>query len=376
MPYPISSPSLIAFLLSYLVTPPKAWTRNVDAWWHGNCNGNSRTRDLETGILLSVYHTLPSSRHAASESPLIPIRTRHHRISESRDQLLAPWVAGQISSTNDSPYGVHGDWDWDPRGRSIRRAIEIPRFWEVSTSVSRASSFSTMEKHQRFFFALIEDSCPKNPLPRITFLYKTRKGLANKSYGLNVARLAGIDPNVLRVAHQQATMFEAQVEEQGKARICSREVLLSLITESRWVDTERVFSELLTLQDQLVQSDTHALWEEMEWNVRLHRNASFWFVGLQRHRMNELLFVKDQPLFENNDCTASCQRAFSPTSSLNGTPHRCAVQMTFKYHQWRKINHFRAFIYLDTHNIWLQSKSDHDGLTKEMRRRTTKAKRK
>jgi len=36
-------------------------------------------------------------------------------------------------------------------------------------------------------------------------------------------------------------------------------VVLVLVVLVVVVDTERVFSELLTLQDQLVQSDTHAL---------------------------------------------------------------------------------------------------------------------
>ncbi len=42
----------------------------------------------------------------------------------------------------------------------------------------------------------------------ITFLYKLKDGLASRSYGLNVARLAGLPGHVLREAHDQSRRFE------------------------------------------------------------------------------------------------------------------------------------------------------------------------
>lgn len=46
--------------------------------------------------------------------------------------------------------------------------------------------------------------------PRITFLYKLRRGIAPASFGLNVARMAGIDSAILREAARQSKAVEQQ----------------------------------------------------------------------------------------------------------------------------------------------------------------------
>lgn len=45
----------------------------------------------------------------------------------------------------------------------------------------------------------------------ITFLYKLIQGHASRSYGLNVARLAGLSNNILDIASQKSLEFEQQM---------------------------------------------------------------------------------------------------------------------------------------------------------------------
>ena len=53
---------------------------------------------------------------------------------------------------------------------------------------------------------------------RIVFLFEFRWGAAGGSYGINVARLAGVDPRVLKVASQKAAEAEAEDKERRAAR--------------------------------------------------------------------------------------------------------------------------------------------------------------
>ena len=48
------------------------------------------------------------------------------------------------------------------------------------------------------------------------FLYQLERGQAGKSYGLNVAALAGLDPAILRVAAEKSRELEAQCCRQSK----------------------------------------------------------------------------------------------------------------------------------------------------------------
>lgn len=48
--------------------------------------------------------------------------------------------------------------------------------------------------------------------PTITFLYQLVKGVAARSYGLNVARLAGINEDIIREAALLSTQLERKVQ--------------------------------------------------------------------------------------------------------------------------------------------------------------------
>lgn len=46
----------------------------------------------------------------------------------------------------------------------------------------------------------------------VIFLYKLKEGVCSQSYGYNVAKLAGIDRNILRLAYKYGHAFELKVE--------------------------------------------------------------------------------------------------------------------------------------------------------------------
>ena len=52
----------------------------------------------------------------------------------------------------------------------------------------------------------------------ITFLYKVTPGLATRSYGLNVARLAGLPDNVVVDAGEQSRLLEERCRERDICR--------------------------------------------------------------------------------------------------------------------------------------------------------------
>ena len=60
-------------------------------------------------------------------------------------------------------------------------------------------------------FALIGEGYEK-----IVFLYQLEQGQAGKSYGLNVAALAGIDPAILKLASEKSRELEAECRRRSK----------------------------------------------------------------------------------------------------------------------------------------------------------------
>jgi len=52
--------------------------------------------------------------------------------------------------------------------------------------------------------------------PRVTFLYKVTQGVAGASYGINVARMAGLPDAVVRRAAMKAAETEREIESGGE----------------------------------------------------------------------------------------------------------------------------------------------------------------
>lgn len=77
---------------------------------------------------------------------------------------------------------------------------------------------------------------------RITFLYKLTAGIASKSYGLNVARLAGMPDSVLQLAYQQAMQLEERVRQNQR----------NLLLFSRLVSGHQVAQILESMQSENV----------------------------------------------------------------------------------------------------------------------------
>lgn len=76
---------------------------------------------------------------------------------------------------------------------------------------------------------------------RITFLYKLTKGVAPSSYGLNVARLAGIPSDVITHAAGKASALEAQLDKQNGKR-----AFVCLLRGNQWEKDEEVAKLLET----------------------------------------------------------------------------------------------------------------------------------
>ncbi|ORZ15609.1 muts domain V-domain-containing protein [Absidia repens] len=73
-------------------------------------------------------------------------------------------------------------------------------------------STSTVNGHMGF----IEDD--QHEIPKVIFLYKLAKGIATKSYGLNVAHLAGLPPGVLEKAKKKSEEMELAQQKRTKNR--------------------------------------------------------------------------------------------------------------------------------------------------------------
>ena len=64
-----------------------------------------------------------------------------------------------------------------------------------------------------------ERSKEKDDPPTVMFLYKLVAGASSRSYGLNVARLAGLPEHVLRRAKEQSEGFERKMHTHAARRI-------------------------------------------------------------------------------------------------------------------------------------------------------------
>lgn len=76
-----------------------------------------------------------------------------------------------------------------------------------------------------------DEEDPSTSTPKITFLYKLTRGIADSSYGLNVARLAGIPASVISMASGRACKFKHELERQRTKRRFIRHVLESAQTQ-------------------------------------------------------------------------------------------------------------------------------------------------
>lgn len=86
----------------------------------------------------------------------------------------------------------------------------------------------------------------------ITFLYTLGEGGCPKSFGINVARLAGLPPDVLSNAKRISSDFERQMQQSGRpanavtARSAPRQKqqILEAINSANWDELTRLWNEL------------------------------------------------------------------------------------------------------------------------------------
>ena len=88
---------------------------------------------------------------------------------------------------------------------------------------------------------------------KIVFLYQLEQGQARKSYGLNVAALAGLDSAILRVASEKSRELETQCSQRrtlAKSRQQQREEAVA--HRQRKEETVRTITSLIQQQDSCV----------------------------------------------------------------------------------------------------------------------------
>ena len=76
----------------------------------------------------------------------------------------------------------------------------------------------------------------------VTFLYEVCEGVAHRSYGLNVAKLAGLPRTLLEEAGQRSKQMEAE-EGRKKLNYMSK-IMQSLATRSKVEDLEHLVAGL------------------------------------------------------------------------------------------------------------------------------------
>jgi len=102
-----------------------------------------------------------------------------------------------------------------------------------------------------------DDALPTN----IMFLYKTTKGAAKKSYGLNVARLAGLPAEILQLAAKKSHSLEKAITQKQKMGRNDNvhKMLVPLLEEAVEIKKsggkmpEELRESLLSLQTQLLE---------------------------------------------------------------------------------------------------------------------------
>lgn len=67
-------------------------------------------------------------------------------------------------------------------------------------------------KNYHMGYQQIHDTNNDDEIPEVIFLYTLEPGVANSSYGLNVAKIAGIPDDVIRQAHDKSAALQARVE--------------------------------------------------------------------------------------------------------------------------------------------------------------------
>jgi len=90
----------------------------------------------------------------------------------------------------------------------------------------------------------------------ITFLYRLTRGVANESFGVECARLAGLPEQILSIATERSRAMRSIIEQcskRNKARKCAQ-LLGKSLTVSDSVGIERNLDELQTMIDSVLES--------------------------------------------------------------------------------------------------------------------------
>ena len=97
----------------------------------------------------------------------------------------------------------------------INNTKSICLFVTHYADLARNSEVLFRRHAKNYHMSFLEDETASED-QRITFLYKLAEGVVPKSFGINVARMAGLPKSVLQVAYEASQKFGAE-EEKAKA---------------------------------------------------------------------------------------------------------------------------------------------------------------
>lgn len=129
---------------------------------------------------------------------------------------------GRGTSTHDGTAIAHATLE-----HVVSRLKSVTLFVTHFPSVARldASFPGLLGSYYMDYVEESDDTIPSSAGKRITFLYKVTRGVAKRSYGLNVAELAGLPAAILETAGHESSNFESltgvAVDEAAFRRICA-----------------------------------------------------------------------------------------------------------------------------------------------------------
>jgi DNA mismatch repair protein MSH3 len=111
---------------------------------------------------------------------------------------------GRGTSTTDGTAIAHATLDHVARG--VRAAcLFVTHFPSIGVELER----DLPRVVGNFHMAFVAHEADADGVPRISFLYKLRQGVASSSFGLNVARMAGLSSDILRVALDRSDAMQS-----------------------------------------------------------------------------------------------------------------------------------------------------------------------
>ena len=208
-------------------------------------------QSAKLGMLDAVY-----TRMGAFDNMLAGESTFMVELSETADilkqatprSLVILDELGRGTSTHDGVAIAQAVLDY--MVRSIRSlTLFITHYQHLSNMVHSFHNHELRNVHMRFTES---GSDEQEGDEEITFLYEVGEGVAHRSYGLNVARLANLPPPLLELAKQKSSELEEKIRRKRLAGLISAVGEVTGTTEKEGsVGDEGLIERLISSAEQL-----------------------------------------------------------------------------------------------------------------------------